>query len=251
MTIGVIGAIYEEIAALKEVIKVESVSTIGLREYTKGTLYGEECVLVFSRWGKVAASTTASILIERFNVEKIIFSGLAGAIGEDVAVGDIVIGENCVQYDLDISALTGTKYEIPLLGFSKFPLDKSCSERAFLSSTEFVDTLPAPLQEVLKETTGSSNPKVHKGTIASGSRFISTEKEIIELREGLPGALCVEMEGAAVAQIGYEYTIPVVVIRIISDNAIQGAAQEFSTFCQEVATPFIGGIIKSFFEHSE
>lgn len=250
MTIGVIGAIYEEIAALKEVIEVESVSTIGLREYTKGKLFGKDCVLVFSRWGKVAASTTASILVERFNVDALIFSGLAGAIGEEVNVGDIVIGENCVQYDVDLSPLTGTKYEIPLLGFSKFPLDTDCAQKAFNSSREYLENLPDEMKANLTEF-GVHAPKVHKGTIASGSRFISTEKEIEEIKTGIKNALCVEMEGAAVAQIGYEYTIPVVVIRIVSDKADCSAAEDFSRFSEKIATPFIGGIMKSYFEHCE
>lgn len=250
MTIGIIGAIHEEIAALKEVIEVESVSTIGLREYTKGKLFGKDCVLVFSRWGKVAASTTASILIERFRVEKIIFSGLAGAITDEVQVGDIIIGDNCVQYDVDLSPLTGTKYEIPLLGFSKFPLDEKCAEIAFDSSREYLNNLPQEIIEDLSEF-DATTPKVHKGTIASGGRFISTAKEKEEIKKGIPKALCVEMEGAAVAQIGYEYTIPVVVIRIISDRSDCSAAEDFSRFSEKVATPFIGGIIKSFFEHCE
>lgn len=250
MTIGVIGAIHEEIAALKEVIEVESVSTIGLREYTKGKLFGKDCVLVFSRWGKVAASTTASILVEHFNVEKIIFSGLAGAIDDSVGVGDIVIGENCVQYDVDLSPLTGTKYEIPLLGFSKFPLDKECADRAYASSKEYLEKIPAELLANLSAFS-STAPKVHKGTVASGGKFISTKEEIEEIKSGIPKALCVEMEGAAVAQIGYEYTIPVVLIRIISDKSNCSAAEDFSKFSEKIATPFIGGIIESYFEHSE
>lgn len=250
MTIGIIGAIHEEIAALKEMIEVESVSTIGLREYTKGKLFGKDCVVVFSRWGKVAASTTASILVERFGVEKLIFSGLAGAIAEDVNVGDIVIGDNSVQYDVDLSPLTGTKYEIPLLGFSKFPLDAKCAELAYNSSQEYLKRLPEQIKNDLKEL-GHPTPKVHKGTIASGSRFISTKADKDEIKSGIPQALCVEMEGAAVAQIGYEYTIPVVVIRIISDKSDCSAAEDFSQFSQKIATPFIGGIIKSFLEHCE
>ncbi len=250
MTIGVIGAIHEEIAALKEVIEVESVTTIGLREYTKGKLFGKDCVLVFSRWGKVAASTTACILVERFNVKKIIFSGLAGAIGDGVNVGDIVIGDNSVQYDVDLSPLTGTKYEIPLLGFSRFPLDEKCAEIAFNSSKEYLNNLPEEIKHNLSQLV-DTKPQVHKGTIASGSRFISTPKEIDEIKVGIPKALCVEMEGAAVAQIGYEYTIPVIVIRIISDKSDCSAAEDFSRFSEKIATPFIGGIIKSYFEHSE
>jgi adenosylhomocysteine nucleosidase len=213
MHIGVMSSVKEEITSLKTEMTIEKTEVIGLREYTTGVLSGKKCTLVFSRWGKVSASTTASVLIERFAVDLIVFTGFAGAVSESVSVGDWVVADSCIQYDLDVSALSGAKHGVPLLGVSQFPTDKKISDLVIKSI----------------ESSGEKTT-VHNGLIASGDHFISNANEILELRSNIKNALCVETEGAAVAQIGYEYATDVVLCRLISDSGDDSAADDFYHF---------------------
>ena len=116
--IGIVGAMPEEIALLERDLVETRRQSRGMREYLEGSLYGFEAVLVFSRWGKVAAASTGTTLIEVYDVNLIVFTGVAGAIAEDLEIGDVVIGNRLVQHDLDASALPGLKrHEVPLCTF--------------------------------------------------------------------------------------------------------------------------------------
>ena len=92
--IGIISAMQEEIQALLHELKDVSTTEKGMRTYYKGTLFNKKVVLVFSRWGKVASAITTTQLINDFNVDEIIFTGVAGGIKEELNIGDVVIGNN-------------------------------------------------------------------------------------------------------------------------------------------------------------
>ena len=112
--IGIISAMPEEIQTLLVNLKNKTTSTKGMRTYYQGLLFEKPVVLVFSRWGKVAAATTTTQLINDFDVEEIIFTGVAGSIKKNIPIGDIIIGNKLYQHDMNASPLV-EPYEIPLL----------------------------------------------------------------------------------------------------------------------------------------
>ena len=114
MAIGIISAMQEEMQTLLDNLQERVATTKGMRTYYHGKLFNVEIVLVFSRWGKVASATTATQLINDFAVDEIIFTGVAGAISPLMNIGDIVIGKNLYQHDVDASPLF-KKFEVPLL----------------------------------------------------------------------------------------------------------------------------------------
>jgi len=128
LRIGVVGAMSEEIALLRNALENPQVQTRGMRDYWQGSLFGRSVVLAFSRWGKVASASTVTTLIEFFEVDLVVFTGVAGALAPDLDIGDIVIAESLMQHDMDASALPGIKpFEIPLLGVENFPIKKGLS----------------------------------------------------------------------------------------------------------------------------
>jgi nucleoside phosphorylase len=120
MSIGIMAAMQEEIdTLLKELPASSEVVDDGQRTYHSGRLWGTPVVVVFSRWGKVAAATTATHLISEFGVGEILFTGVAGAAQPGLNVGDVVVGARFWQHDIDARPLF-PRHEIPLLGRSSF-----------------------------------------------------------------------------------------------------------------------------------
>ena len=246
MTTGTVGAMPKEIALLSKDLKNVRQETRGMRDYCQGTLYGRDITLVFSRWGKVAAASTVTTLIEIFTVDSVIFTGVAGAISSDLDIGDVVIGSDLIQHDLDASAIPGLKrFEVPLLGISAFHAEEGLVDLAKKSAERYltVDLANDVPRQLLAEF-GIRRPKVRTGLIVSGDQFIANGDTLNSLRKALPDAQCAEMEGAAVAQVCYEYEVPLVVVRTISDNADRSAAIDFSRFVDKVAGHFTCGIVK-------
>jgi adenosylhomocysteine nucleosidase len=245
MKLGIIGAMPQEIDLIVEHLDDGRVTEIAGRAYHEGRFEGVESVVVFSRWGKVAAASTATALIDRFGVDIVIFTGVAGAISPALNVGDVVIADRLMQHDFDVSP-TGlfAKYEIPLLGMSHFPVNDRLVELARQAAEEF---LPSNGHHLSKASgspffSGGVN-SVYVGTIASGDQFIAHPDKLAELRTAIPDLLCIEMEGAAVAQVCHEYGVPFAVIRTISDKADQSAAMDFISFVQQVARHYSYGIL--------
>ena len=201
MNIGIIVAMEEE---LNEVIKeMEEVIEINYNNviFYKGYMNKNECVLVKSGIGKVNAARTTQILIDRFNIMQIINVGAAGGINEKLNIADIVIAEKLVQYDFDISAFGREKGFIT--GVGKY-ID---------SNKELVKKCDHKMKEINKD----KNFNVIIGTIASGDKFCTDYNETKKIREEFE-ADCVEMEGAAIAQVCYLENVPFIVIRSISDT---------------------------------
>jgi adenosylhomocysteine nucleosidase len=250
MKLGIIGAMPQEIDRIAEELETDDRSSVELieqiagRSYHIGRFAGADCVLVFSHWGKVAAAITATTLIEHFGVDLIIFTGVAGAVSNALNVGDVVIADKLIQHDFDVSAAgILSKFEIPFLGISYFPVDERLVELAKNSAEAYLsnnDHPPAPSYSASLHRRGST----FIGTIASGDQFIAHPEKIEELRAAIPDLLCVEMEGAAVAQVCHEYGIPYIVIRTISDKADHSAPMDFLTFIQNVARHYSHGILE-------
>ncbi len=243
--IGIISAMREEIEALQSALHVEKKMVKGMRTYYQGRLFDKKVILVFSRWGKVASATTATQLINDFNVKEIIFTGVAGGVQPDVFVGDIVIGKDLYQHDMDASPLVKA-YEVPLLGKSAFTTDPDKRNQLSRASGQFLQNKHEFLSKEQLINFQIQEPKIHLGDIASGDQFISSSQQSLKILSGLPTVKCVEMEGAAVAQVCFEYKVPFSIIRTISDNANHNAHIDFPKFAKEIASTYALGILQQY-----
>ncbi len=244
--IGIISAMQEEMQTLIDNLKEPLTIVKGMRTYYKGNLFNTDVVLVFSRWGKVASATTVTQLINDYKIDHIIFTGVAGAIVEDLNIGDIVIGKNLYQHDLDASPLYN-KFEVPLLHKTYFETSSTHSNLLFQASQTFINSYTDWIDIDKAKSFQISVPSSRLSDIASGDQFISEQQDIIKLTGELPTVSCVEMEGAAVAQVCFEYNIPFSIIRIISDKANDNAHIDFPKFAKEIASQYALGILKNYF----
>jgi len=234
----------QEIDSVLNAMTQVELSTFGKRTFYKGLLFDEPVVLAFSNWGKVAAATTATQLINTFKIDRLLFTGVAGALQTHLNIGDVVIGTHLYQHDMDARPLF-KQFEIPLINKIKFNTDKTLSQKLFKAARVYLSHLNNPL---VQKDFNISNPKVYKGGIASGDQFISSYDKIKKLNNNLPDVLCVEMEGAAVAQVCYDYDIPFGIVRTISDKATDNAHIDFQQFAEKVASTYALGIIKNFLD---
>jgi adenosylhomocysteine nucleosidase len=243
--LGIMGAMPEEVEGILADMQDRKEVKMAMRTFHVGKLHNRDCVVVFSRWGKVAAASTASILIHHFKVKSILFTGVAGGIHSDVKVGDIVIGRNFYQHDMDARPLL-EEFEIPLLGVNHF---KGITEQITIAEMQLKSHLAENIlfQEITentKEKFGIHHPILHVGDIASGDRFFASALDKQILLQKLPKVLCVEMEGSAVAQVAHENEIPFLVIRTISDAANDTSATDFMSFIKEVASIYTRLIVR-------
>ena len=243
--IGIISAMQEEIQALLNKLQNVSIIEKGKRTYYTGTLFHKNVTLVFSRWGKVASAVTTTQLINDFNVSEIIFTGVAGGIQKHLNIGDIVIGKNMYQHDLNASPFY-EKLEIPIL--KKKYLETTNPSQLINASKNFLKIYHNYIAKTDAQLFNITQPKVIFGDIASGDQFISSLKKIKKLNKLIPTAACVEMEGAAVAQVCFEYDVPFSIIRIISDNANDNASIDFPKFANSIASNYALGILKNYFD---
>jgi adenosylhomocysteine nucleosidase len=235
--IGLMSAMHEELALLLQAMPDEQRVTVAGRDFWQGHWQGRPVVAVLSRIGKVAAATTATALIERFGVDRIVFTGVAGGIGPGVRVGDVVLADSLVQHDMDASPLF-PRHEVPLYGCSRFPTDAALSNGLAQAAQQVLAQVATHLGEAVLAEFGLHAPRLHTGLIASGDRFVSTTAECRALQQALPEALAVEMEGAAVAQVCADYGVPFAALRTISDRADDDAHADFNRFIQEVASRY-------------
>lgn len=242
MTTAILSALGEEQQGLIEQLTNPTLVTRGGRDFWRGELQGHRVVLGLSKIGKVAAATTATTLIEAFGVNRIVFTGVAGGVGPGVQVGDVVVATEFVQHDMDASPIF-PRYHIPLYGRSRFDCDGTLT--AMLLEATHAGVTGARGQ--FDQKNQYKNVSVHSGLIASGDRFVSSAAESRVLQDGLHAAgfapLAVEMEGAAVAQVCFDYGVPFAAVRTISDRADDQAHVDFPTFVAEVASRYARAII--------
>jgi adenosylhomocysteine nucleosidase len=246
------GAMEEEIAGIRYLIENPKDTVVASRVFTSGSILGHPVVLVFSRWGKVAAASTAASLIHHFGVDELLFTGVAGALDDDLKIGDVVLGLRFFQHDMDASPFL-EPFEIPHLRKKYFESGRDPLQRASLAIDKVLKS--NRLNEIFSsqnlEDMGLGSPKWTLGDIASGDRFVHGHEEKERLQKNLEGIKCVEMEGAAVAQVCSEHQIPFAVIRIISDEANHNSPLDFQKFISEVAAPYSRELVRSYFEHSD
>ena len=235
MTLAILSALPEEQAGLSDLLFNKAQTTHAGRRFVTGLIHGQSVVLALSGIGKVAAATTATALIERFGAQHIVFTGVAGGLGAGVQVGDVVLGTHYVQHDMDASPLF-PRFEVPLYGVGHFT-----------AHADLIATLSIAAHahlEMLSSSDRLRRLRVHRGLIASGDRFVSSAREAQALCAALPEALCVEMEGAAVAQVCHDYGVPFAALRTISDRADDNAHVDFPAFVRDVAGPQALGILR-------
>jgi adenosylhomocysteine nucleosidase len=245
MLLGIMGAMPEEMDKIIAAINKKEIVERGSRIYYRGELYGQDVVGVFSRWGKVAAATTATNLILEFNVDRIIFTGVAGSISPELNVGDVVIGQRFYQHDMDARPLM-RRFEIPLTG-----------KTSFETPQQNVDIMSQAVHNFLKKDkkfrrilvdNNIPSPKMLIGDIASGDLFISSKVMKHALSKNLPSVLCAEMEGAAVAQVCDDYDVPLIVVRVISDAADEEAHISAIGFVNQHAGDYSLSILKEYID---
>ena len=235
--IALVSAMHEELAAVLARMPDEQKTVVAGREFWVGHWHGHEVVAVLSRIGKVAAATTATTLIERFGVTRIVFTGVAGGLAPQVKVGDVVVAREFIQHDMDASPLF-PRHEVPLTGMTRFAADAALSNALALAAPLAMQDMLVTLPSTEWLNLDLPNAQVHQGLIASGDRFVSQTVESQALQRELPDALAVEMECAAMAQVCHDYGVPLAAVRTISDRADDTAHVDFPRFIQSIASRY-------------
>ena len=216
--IGIIGAMEEEVAHLKEAMQVEKTVERAAMTFVKGKLDGKDVVVVRSGIGKVNAGICAQILADLFEVDTLINTGVAGSLDAALDIGDIVISTDAVQHDMDVSALGDPVGQISRMDTFAFPADERLVQLAVQANEE-------------------ANPDIHTftGRVVSGDQFVSDgavkERLVTQFQ-----AKCTEMEGAAIAQAAYLNKISCVIIRAISDKADNSSTMDYAAFEKQAIT---------------
>lgn len=228
--IALVGAMREEVAALRPCLAEARVERRAGREFLLGRLDGHEVILVRCGIGKVAAATTTAVLLDAYDARALLFTGVAGGLLPAVRVGDAVVGTALLQHDMDASPLF-PRWEVPLTGLARFAADPAWSARVARACRRLAEA--------------GAVGALHEGLVVSGDRFVATAAESAALRALLPEALAVEMEGAAVAQVCHDFGRPFAVVRTISDRADDAAHGDFQRFVREVAAPVSRDIVRA------
>ena len=221
---GVLGAMEPEVRGLVDAMTVEESGRGAGFDYWLGTLAGRDCIVARCGMGKVSAAAGVQRLIDQFSISRLVVCGLAGALQPELEIGDVVVGDRFVQYDLDASPIF-PRFEVPGLGIDYFHSNADLVQLAEAAATSI-----------------DAAPRVRRGLILTGDQFVKDEKRL-ELLRDFPDGLCVEMEGAAVAQVCYLNQTPFVIVRIISDRADGAAPTDFKRFVEEVAPAYTVGIV--------
>ena len=221
--IGIIGAMELEVEELKSQMEEVTVKEKASMEFYQGTLNGKEVVVVRSGIGKVNAAVCTQILVDDFQVEAVINTGIAGSLKAEINIGDIVA--YALQHDMDAREFGYPKGQIPQMNVFSFKADET-------------------LRKVAVECCKKANPdiQVFEGRVVSGDQFVASSEVKDELIREFAGS-CTEMEGAAIAQAAYLNHVPFVVLRAISDKADNSATMDYPTF-EKAAARHCANLVK-------
>jgi adenosylhomocysteine nucleosidase len=231
---AIIGAVDKEVFLLQNNMTDKQVQKIGGLTFIVGKLKGRKVVLAKTGVGKVNAAMAVTVLIVSFKPTQIIFTGIAGALNPNLKLGDIVIATQTIQYDF------GTLMPEGLHNWGmKNPITDKTNPVFYTADTVLVNAAQkaANVLVLTKIKIGRKvrNPVIIKGTVATGDMFVASSIKSKELREKY-NADAVEMEGGAVAQVCWQYDIPCLVIRSLSDAADENAKKNYDTFINIAAT---------------
>lgn len=250
--LAIVSAMHEELHALEALLEpqaADATRTIAGRRFHIGSMQGRPVVLVLSGIGKVAAATTASLLIQEFDARALVFTGVAGGLGAEVRVGDVVVATQTLQHDMDASPIF-PKYEVPLTGRSRFDTDAPLTSQLIAAAERCMASADKSIGPEHLAQFGIASPRVHRGLIVSGDRFVATAAESRALVGALPDTMAVDMEGAAVAQVCADFGRPFAMLRTISDRADDAAHVDFSRFIAEVASIYTRAVVHDWLAHA-
>lgn len=213
MKLGVIGAMDVEVATLKANMTEKTEHTVAGSVYCEGVLEGLPVVVVQCGIGKVNAALCVQVLCSQFAVTHVVNTGIAGSLDKDLDIGDFVISKDAIYHDFTCAALNPAYVtgQIPGFPVRYFPADENLVKLAYAAA----DSLQAGHAMI--------------GTVASGDQFVGQKAQKEKIIADT-GALCTEMEGAAIAHGAWKNGIPFVVIRAISDKADDSAEMDYPTF---------------------
>ena len=203
--IGIIVAEEKELNAVKNIMKDIEEINIYEKTFYKGTIENKNIVVVKSNVGKVNSSRVCQILIDKFKPALVINIGTAGSVNNKLDIGNVVVADNLVQYDFDVTPFGRKLGEIENIG-------------------EFIEVDKNLLNLF-------NNTNVIIGTIATGDKFIVNPEEKNNIKN-IFNALCIEMEGASIAQVCFLDKVPFLVIRSITDKPDESSKIDFDTFLE-------------------
>ncbi len=226
--VAILGAFDEEIAILEGQLVNPKAHTIQGIQFLTGTLNEQNVVIARTGVGKVNAAMTATLVIEHFRPNRVIFTGVAGGLNPDLRIGDIVIAEKTAQHDL------GRLESAEIENFGvRNPINGKRNPVFFFADPGLLQTTETVLADIklspLQTPQGQRHPRIITGTVVTGDVFVASDAKKTNLHKNL-GADAVEMEGAAVAQICWQHNVPCLVIRSLSDNAGANASEDFKKY---------------------
>ncbi|HIZ78440.1 MAG TPA: 5'-methylthioadenosine/adenosylhomocysteine nucleosidase [Candidatus Lachnoclostridium stercorigallinarum] len=210
--LGIIGAMDQEVAEIKNQMTDVRIERAAAMDFYRGKLRGKDVVVVRSGVGKVNAAVCTQILADRYGVDAVVNTGIAGSLRNEINIGDIVLATDAVQHDMDATCFDYPAGKIPQMDVYEFKADEKLRELAKECSKEVIPDVG-----------------VFEGRVLSGDQFVSSREKKNWLTETF-GGYCTEMEGAAIAQAAYLNGIPFLVIRSISDKADDSADMDYKTF---------------------
>ncbi|MCI6867593.1 MAG: 5'-methylthioadenosine/adenosylhomocysteine nucleosidase [Lachnospiraceae bacterium] len=215
--IGIIGAMDIEVAGLKADMEIKREIRKAKMDFCEGVLKGHDVVVVKSGIGKVNAAVCTQILVDEFQVDAVINTGIAGSLNAKIDIGDIVISTDVVHHDMDAVNFGYEPGQIPQMDVFSFAADET-------------------LAKLAEEACLEVNPEisVFHGRIVSGDQFVA-DKAVKERIVNLFHGYCTEMEGASIAQAAYLNEVPFVILRAISDKADDSASEDYPTFEKKAA----------------
>ncbi|MBO1003441.1 5'-methylthioadenosine/S-adenosylhomocysteine nucleosidase [Pseudogracilibacillus auburnensis] len=229
MKFGIIGAMDEEIELLQSVMTEKQTYEIANSLFITGKIASQEVVLLKSGIGKVNAAMTTTVLMERFKPTHIINTGSAGGFKEDLQVGDVVISTEVVYHDVDVTAFDYSYGQVPQM------------PPTFKADHDLIRQTEVALEQLQINSA--------QGLIATGDSFMNDSKRVDSIKQLFPTMIAAEMEGAAIAQVCYQYNVPFVIIRALSDIAGKDAPmsfQDFLTLAAENAANLIINMVKQY-----
>ena len=223
MKIAIMGAMVEEITPLLKYFDEVKINEFAKNKYYEVKYKGIELVIAYSKIGKVFSSLTATTLIEKFKCDILLFSGVAGAINNDLKIGDVIVATKLAQHDLDITAF-GHPYGFVPEGAIFIEADKK-------------------LIDLAKNVANEQNINLKEAIIATGDQFIANNEKKEWIKKTF-SADAIEMEGASVAVVCDALNIPFLIIRAISDAADMDAGFDFDKFLESSAKESAKFLIK-------
>ena len=213
--LGIIGAMDVEVDMLKGALEAPVSETVSGIDFVSGRLWGTDVVIAKCGIGKVFAAACAEAMILKYAPDAVINTGVGGALSETLSVTDVVVATDLVQHDMDTSAL-GDPVGL-ISGINKVKIETS-----------------GELSARLAEAVRSLEIRCLEGTVASGDKFVASESDKNYIKETF-GAVCCEMEGAAIGQVCYVNNTPFAVLRAISDSADGSSHMDYPTFVKKAA----------------